>query len=251
MKLSRLATMLRDMVKSADLRTKQRSEKPDPMRDVDAALSISPQPIGSAAITGGDVPSVKPILPRGFKAANEAINALPPVTHPGPAVSPKVMTTSKAGLDLIKSFESCAVPIGGGKFRAYADPAPGNKGIPVTIGWGSTRDFENKPIKLGTVWTQEQCDRKKAEDMAVFEAEVRAILGHAPTTQHQFDALVSFAYNLGSERLQKSTLLRKHKAGDYAGAQAEFARWNRAGGQVLRGLTRRRAAEAKLYGGDQ
>lgn len=185
-----------------------------------------------------------PSLPSGIKAANEAINALPPVTHPAP------MKTSKAGLDLIKSFESCARAIGGGKFMAYPDPAPGNNGLPVTIGWGSTRDFQGRPIKLGTVWTQEECDRKKAEDMAVFESEVRAILGSTPTTQGQFDAMVSFAYNLGSARLKGSTLMRKHKAGDYAGAAAEFAKWNRAGGKVMRGLTNRRAAEAALYRSD-
>ena len=171
--------------------------------------------------------------------------SLAPITHPAPSV----LTTSAKGLALIKSFESCAAPIGGGRFQAYPDPAPGNNGLPVTIGWGSTRGFDGKPIKLGTVWTQEQCDRKKAEDMADFERQVRAILGNAPTTQGQFDALVSFAYNLGSDDLRGSTLMRMHKAGNYAGAQKQFARWNRAGGQVLRGLTRRRAAEAKLYGG--
>jgi GH24 family phage-related lysozyme (muramidase) len=189
-------------------------------------------------------PPIVDTLPDGIKAGNEAINALPPITHPGP------MRTSKKGLDLIKSFESCAAPIGNGRFQAYPDPAPGNKGLPVTIGWGSTRGFDGKPIKLGTVWTQEQCDRKKAEDMAEFEREVRDILGDAPTTQHQFDALVSFAYNLGSANLRKSTLMRLHKRGDYAGAAAQFARWNRAGGKVMRGLTRRRAAEAALYRGE-
>jgi GH24 family phage-related lysozyme (muramidase) len=193
-------------------------------------------------------------LPPTIKAANEAMNELVALTadeYTAPLVtpSPKVMTTSKAGLDLIKSFESCAEAIGGGQFQAYPDPAPGNKGLPVTIGWGSTRGFDGKPIKLGTVWTQEQCDRKKAEDMAEFEKQVRAILGDVPTTQGQFDALVSFAYNIGSPKLRGSTLMRKHKAGDYAGAAREFAKWNRAGGQVLRGLTRRRAAEAKLYEG--
>lgn len=184
--------------------------KPDPMIEVDAALAME----------------------------------LPPITHPGP------MRTSQAGLALIKSFESCAKDIGGGRFEAYPDPAPGNNGLPVTIGWGSTRDFQGNPIKLGTVWTQSQCDRKKAEDMAAFEREVRDILGDAETSQHQFDALVSFAYNLGGSALRNSTLMRLHKAGNYASAQKQFARWNRAGGQVLRGLTRRRAAEAKLYGGE-
>lgn len=220
-------------------------------KEIAANVSVAPH-VKKAAKTLHDAPvmSKKPAsvdtLPSGVKAANEAINALPPITHPAPSV----MTTSAKGLALIKSFESCAKAIGGGRFQAYPDPAPGNNGLPVTIGWGSTRDFDGKPIKLGTVWTQEQCDRKKAEDMAEFEREVRAILGNAPTTQGQFDALVSFAYNIGSDKLRGSTLMRRHKAGDYAVAQREFAKWNRAGGSVMRGLTRRRAAEAKLYGGE-
>lgn len=222
-------TRLREMAGSLDL-------GPRPARDKARVSPAAPIPVAPAATI--------PPLPANIKAANEAINALPPVTHPA------VLKTSKAGLDLIKSFESCARAIGNGRFEAYPDPAPGNNGLPVTIGWGSTRDFQGKPIKLGTVWTQEQCDRKKAEDMAVFESEVRAILGNAPTTQHQFDALVSFAYNIGSDKLRNSTLMRKHRAGDYAGAQAEFTRWNRAGGKVMRGLTRRRKAEAELYGGE-
>ena len=159
------------------------------------------------------------------------------------------LKTSRAGLNLIKSFESCHRPIGNGQFQAYPDPAPGNNGLPVTIGWGSTRGFDGKPIKLGTVWTQEQCDRKKAEDMAQFEKQVSKALGGAlaATSQPQFDALVSFTYNLGAGHLRSSTLLRKHKAGNHAGAAREFVKWNRAGGRVLRGLTRRRKAEAKLY----
>jgi len=58
---------------------------------------------------------------------------------------------------------------------------------------------------------------------------------------------VSFAYNVGVGNLQSSTLLKKHKAGDYRGAVAEFAKWNKAAGKVLPGLTKRRAAEAALY----
>lgn len=154
------------------------------------------------------------------------------------------LTTSRAGLALIKSFESCAKAIGGGRFEAYLCPAK-----VWTIGWGSTRDFDGNPVRQGLVWTQEECDRKKAQDMAAFESEVRAILGNTPTTQGQFDALVSFAYNVGSAALRGSTLMKKHKARDYAGAAAEFARWNKAGGRVLAGLTRRREAEAKLYRG--
>ena len=78
-----------------------------------------------------------------------------------------------------------------------------------------------------------------------YAAEVAAALGDAPTSQAQFDALVSFHYNTGA--IGRATLTRKHIAGDHAGAQAEFARWNRAAGRVLKGLTRRRLAEAALY----
>lgn len=229
---SRLAERLRAVARAADVRPHK--PKPDPMKDVDAALRAQ---VNAERTTGSDI--APPVMSE--KVAQ--VSDLPPITHP----APKVMTTSKAGLDLIKSFESCAKAIGGGRFQAYPDPAPGRNGLPVTIGWGSTRGFDGKPIPLGTVWTQDQCDRKKAEDMADFEREVRAILGHAPTTQGQFDALVSFAYNLGSAALRGSTLMRRHKAGDYEGAAAQFARWNKAGGRVMRGLTRRREAEAALY----
>lgn len=85
------------------------------------------------------------------------------------------------------------------------------------------------------------------------------LLAGRPTTQGQFDALVSFAYNVGldiddddkAEGLGDSTLLRKHLAGDFAGAAAQFALWNKNDGRVMNGLTRRRAAEAALYRGEQ
>jgi GH24 family phage-related lysozyme (muramidase) len=70
-------------------------------------------------------------------------------------------------------------------------------------------------------------------------------VGDAPTTPAQFDALVAFHYNTGA--IGRATLTRKHREGDREGAAREFARWNRAGGKVLKGLVRRRAAEAELY----
>lgn len=66
-------------------------------------------------------------------------------------------------------------------------------------------------------------------------------------SQGQFDAMVSFAFNCGEAALRSSTLLKKHLSRDYAGAAKEFARWNKAGGKVLPGLVKRRAAEAALY----
>lgn len=162
------------------------------------------------------------------------------------AVANGGMRTSKKGRDLIHSFESC-------RLTTYADPGP--TGLPVTGGWGTTRDENGKPFKLGVAYSQEYWDRLFVRDLAAKEAAVNLLIGDAPTTQGQFDALVSFAYNVGedidndtiAEGLGDSTLLKKHLKGDYAGCAAEFAKWNKAKGQVLRGLTRRRAAEAELY----
>ena len=153
------------------------------------------------------------------------------------------MTPSEACAKLIQQFEGCAKRRPDGSFEAYPDPGTG--GDPWTIGWGST----GADIRRGTVWTQQQCDERFSEHLAEFANKVSALLGNAPTTQSQFDAMVSFAYNVGVGNLASSTLLRKHKAGDFKGAAAEFARWNKAAGRVLPGLTRRRAAESALYSG--
>lgn len=152
------------------------------------------------------------------------------------------MQPSQACAKLIQEFEGCAKKQPDGSFAAYPDPGTG--GDPWTIGWGST----GPDIKKGTVWTQKQCDDRFASHLDEFAQKVSKLLGSTPTTQSQFDAMVSFAYNVGVGNLSSSTLLKKHKAGDYKGAAAEFARWNKAAGKVLPGLTRRRTAEAALYG---
>ena len=144
---------------------------------------------------------------------------------------------SQAGIDLIHSFESL-------RLDAYPDPGSSN-GLPVTIGWGSTRDENGHPIKLGDRWTKERADARFADDLSDDEQVVARL---APvTTQGQFDALVSFQYNTGA--LAKSTLLKRHNAGDYAGAADQFARWVFNDGKRLRGLERRRTAERALYEG--
>ena len=148
-----------------------------------------------------------------------------------------------AGSALIRFFEGCGKRLPDGTYAAYPDPATG--GAPWTIGWGST----GADIAKGAVWTQAQCDARLARDTACFAARVAILIAPAPATQHQFDALVTLAYNIGVQKLADSTLLARHKAGDYAEARAQFARWNKAGGQAMAGLTRRRAAEAALYGG--
>jgi len=135
---------------------------------------------------------------------------------------------------LIREFEGC-------KLTAYPDPGSG--GDPWTIGWGAT----GAGISKGVVWTQAQADARLLMDVATFANAVTKLVGDALTTDNQSAAMTSLAYNVGVANFGSSTLLRKHKAGDYAGAAAEFARWNKASGKVMAGLTRRRAAEAALY----
>ena len=146
-----------------------------------------------------------------------------------------------AGLTLIQHFEGCARRQADGTLAAYPDPGTG--GAPWTIGWGST----GPDIAPGVIWTPAQCDARFRNDITAFAARVAAAIGIATTGQHQFDAFVAFAYNVGVLNLHTSTLLKKHIAGDYAGARAEFAKWDKADGHVLPGLATRRAAEAALY----
>ena len=165
--------------------------------------------------------------------------ALPSSGHSSP------LRIGAAGIALIKKFEGCARLRKDGMIEAYPDPGTG--AAPWTIGWGATgRDgFGGGMIGPGTRWTQAQCDARLTQDLERFAAEVAAAIGAAPTIQNQFDALVSFHYNTGA--IARATLTRRHIAGDHAGAAREFARWNRAGGRVMKGLVRRRAAEAELY----
>ncbi len=137
--------------------------------------------------------------------------------------------SSRAGLGLVKTFEGC-------KLTAYLCPA----GVP-TIGYGRTTG-----VKLGQKITQAQADAWVVSEYDEFEAKVRRIVT-VPLTDNQLGALTSFAYNLGTGALASSTLLRLLNAGDYAGAAAQFGRWNKAGSKVLAGLTKRRTAEAALF----
>jgi lysozyme len=139
-------------------------------------------------------------------------------------------------LALIKQFEGC-------KLTAYPDPGSG--GDPWTIGWGST----GPGIAKGLVWTQQQADKRLAEHIMEFARGVDDALAGAPVTAMQKGALVSLAYNIGIKALTNSTLIKKHKAGDYGSAAAQFLLWNRAGGKVMSGLNNRRTAEMQAYKG--
>lgn len=140
------------------------------------------------------------------------------------------MQTSQKGIDLIEKFEGTVL-------KVYKD-AVGKD----TIGIGHL-------IKAGeyfTTLTQQQAEDLLAKDLKQFEIGVMTAVKVA-LTQNQFDALVSFSFNLGLGNLNSSTLLKKLNAGDYQGAADEFPKWNRAGGKVLQGLTNRRIAERELF----
>lgn len=148
------------------------------------------------------------------------------------------MKTSATGIHLIKHFES---------FRSVRYLCAGGK---WTIGWGHTKGVtENtKPITIA------EGDALLAEDLEEFEDAV-SYLVKVPLLQCQFDALVSFAFNVGpdidadtiAEGLGDSTLLKKLNAGNYIGAADEFPKWNKAKGKVLAGLVKRRAAERAMF----
>ena len=143
----------------------------------------------------------------------------------------------EALLALIRKFE-------GLRLKPFRCPA----GVP-TIGYGATYypDGRRVTMQARPVTVAQATDMLRSM-LASYEAGVsRYVL--VPVTQGQFDALVSFAYNVGLSAFKDSTLLRLVNARDYAGAAAQFARWNKAGGKVLPGLTRRREAERKLFVG--
>ncbi len=145
------------------------------------------------------------------------------------------------GAALIKKWEGCARKRADGRFDAYPDPGSID-GKPWTIGWGST----GPDVVRGTIWTQAQCDARFDRDVQRFVKEVNAWLGTTPTTQAQFDALVSFHYNTGA--ITTSTLGKLHKAGKYSAAMAEFGKWIFNDKKPMEGLKKRRADEAALYG---
>ena len=140
------------------------------------------------------------------------------------------MNTSQNGIDLIKHFEGC-------ELKAYKCPA----GV-WTIGYGHI-----KGVQEGDVITEQQANEMLVEELHEYENYVNTLV-NVPLNQNQYDALVSWVYNLGSSNLQASTLLKVLNAGDYDNVPEQIMRWNKAGGKVLEGLTRRRQAETDLFG---
>lgn len=144
-----------------------------------------------------------------------------------------------AALDLICEFE-------GFVGHWYADPAHGWK-VP-TCCYGHT-DAAGEPKYAATKnkkFTKAEGRLILERDLATYAAHVRKSV-HVPLTGNQFGALTSLCYNVGPSNFMNSTLVKKLNAGDYEGAADQFKRWNRAAGKILKGLVRRRAAEADLF----
>lgn len=148
------------------------------------------------------------------------------------------MIMNAKGLQLLKDFEGC-------RLEAYLCPA----GV-ATLGFGSTGPH----VRMGMKITMAEAEELLRSDLAPREASLSALLGRAETTSDQYSAMLSLLYNIGEANFAKSSVLRFHKAGDYAGAAKAFRLWNKAKirGQLmpLKGLTRRRAEEARLYLGE-
>ena len=140
------------------------------------------------------------------------------------------MNISNTGIDLIKHFEGCET-------EAYLCPA----GVP-TIGYGHI-----KGVQMGDVITEVQAHEMLVEELDEYESYINDLVT-VSLNQNQFDAMVSWVYNLGSGNLRASTLLKVLNSGDYSGVPEQIMRWNKAGGEVLEGLTIRRQAEADLFG---
>ena len=141
---------------------------------------------------------------------------------------------SDSALELIKEFE-------GLRLEAYRDPV----GI-VTIGYGYTNGAGYGPgVQMGDTWTAQQAEDMLREGVMRFAGSIQPHFVIKPNPD-QFGAFVSLAYNIGWQSFIKSTALKRWNAGDVKGAAEAVTWWNKAGGKVLRGLTRRREAEAAL-----
>jgi len=141
------------------------------------------------------------------------------------------MKISDNGIDLIKAFEGCELEA----YQCSADV--------WTIGYGHTRG-----VSEGDVFSQEDADTTLRKDLEEFESYVSDLVT-IPLTQYQFDALVSWTFNLGPTNLGESTMLTRINDSKFLDVPYEIQRWNKAGGKVVAGLARRRAAEAKLFQG--
>jgi GH24 family phage-related lysozyme (muramidase) len=144
------------------------------------------------------------------------------------------MKMSEEGLALIREFE-------GFRATAYRDAV----GV-WTIGFGHTAMAGPPDVTAGQRITRAEAEEILAQDVSRFAGDVARMI-RVPLTDAQFSALVSFAYNVGPGAFRGSSVLKAVNSGDFAAVPRRLALWTRAGGRVLPGLIRRRAAEAALF----
>lgn len=144
------------------------------------------------------------------------------------------MKLTEAGLDIIKASE-------GLRLQAYLCPAN-----VLTIGYGHTSRAGKPEVKSGMKITKEEAEAILLRDLVKYEDAVKRLV-KVPLNDNQYSALVSLCYNIGEGNLAKSTVLARVNAKDFTGAAKAFAMWNRGGGKVLPGLTKRRQVEADLF----
>lgn len=148
------------------------------------------------------------------------------------------MSALDKAIEIIKKFEGC-------RLNAYPDPATG--GEPWTIGWGTTFYENGQKVKKGDIITQDRADYLLEQSVKKFMNKTMALI-KVPLPPNRLAALTSFAYNCGIGNLKQSTLLKKVNANpEDTAIKNEFMKWNKAAGKVMKGLTKRRSAEADLY----
>jgi lysozyme len=146
------------------------------------------------------------------------------------------MIVSDKGIELIKKFEGLSL-------KPYLCPAR----IP-TIGYGNTFYEDGTKVTMSDkLITAERATAMLKVVVSQFAVGVAKLITFKGVSQHQFDALVSFAYNVGLGNLKSSTLLKRVNKNEMELASMEFKKWDKAGGKVLAGLTKRREAEAMLF----
>lgn len=147
------------------------------------------------------------------------------------------MHISRRGIELIKQFE-------GLRLTAYQCSAGR-----WTIGYGTTRDEHDSLIRPGATITEAEAEGLLRKDIDDVERNVNRLVT-VEVNQNQFDALMSFAYNVGWPNFGSSTLLKLLNTRDFEGASKQFARWNKAGRRKSEGLVRRREIERRLFMGE-
>jgi len=149
------------------------------------------------------------------------------------------LTVSAKLIDTLKFFEGLAKKRRDGRIEAYLDT--NTTPAKPTICWGHTGT-----AKLGMVVTEAQCVQLKRQDLKEHEDNVKELVD-VQLTQGQFDAMVSFCYNIGREKFRRSDVLKMLNQGNTAAVTTELLKWTRAGGRVLPGLVARRKAEIALF----